>query len=339
MQFKRWFRITALLALIAGTAAVATGATIERAVRARLERESRVPGRLVDVGGGRRIQLDCRGAGAPTVVLESGLDNYGSLAWSAVHDSVARTTRACAYSRAGIMWSDDARGRFDSRLAANDLRAALALSGESAPWVMVGHSIGAAYVTTFTQRFPAEVRGLVLVDGSHPDQFAHFLRATGKSLAPSATVPRVGAALSWTGLLRALPSEPSPAAWPSVVDETAPAFLPTSLAALAEEAAAIPATLSRAAAHHALGDRPLIVLTAMVPTAPADLAMMGLTVEQGKLLRMIARTLHDEQARWSTRGRHDTVPGASHYIQFDRPEVVVGAVREVVAAVRAGFSR
>ena len=30
----------------------------------------------------------------------------GSLGWTAVHDSIARTTRACTYSRAGILWSD-----------------------------------------------------------------------------------------------------------------------------------------------------------------------------------------------------------------------------------------
>ncbi|MDP9773611.1 UNVERIFIED_ORG: hypothetical protein QE434_002420 [Rhizobium sp. SORGH_AS 755] len=36
------------------------------------------PGRLIDVGG-RNIHLDCRGQGSPTVILEAGLDNYGTL--------------------------------------------------------------------------------------------------------------------------------------------------------------------------------------------------------------------------------------------------------------------
>ena len=65
-----------------------------------------VQGRLIDIGGGRHMQIDCRGSGTPTVVFEAGLDTMGSLSWSAVQDPVAATTRACAYSRSGIMWSE-----------------------------------------------------------------------------------------------------------------------------------------------------------------------------------------------------------------------------------------
>ena len=54
-------------------------------------------GRMIDVGG-RRMHLDCRGQNEPTVVFEAGLDTLGSLAWSAVQDSVATFARACAYA-------------------------------------------------------------------------------------------------------------------------------------------------------------------------------------------------------------------------------------------------
>ena len=63
------------------------------------------PGRMVDVGG-RRLHLDCRGSGSPIVILEAGLDIGGSIDWSAVHQTLAGTTRVCAYDRAGIMWSE-----------------------------------------------------------------------------------------------------------------------------------------------------------------------------------------------------------------------------------------
>src|SRR5690606_40162641 len=49
-------------------------------------------GRLVDVGGGRRIQIDCRGEGGPTVVFQSGGDLLGSLAWKPVMEKVAPET-------------------------------------------------------------------------------------------------------------------------------------------------------------------------------------------------------------------------------------------------------
>lgn len=338
MQLRKWVR--ASLLIIASTVVVATlmGAIFERRARARAWRESPLIGRLVDLGDGRRLQLDCRGSGAPTVVLESGLDNYGALSWSAVHDSIAATTRTCAYSRAGIMWSDPAPGAFDSQRNSRDLHTALAIAGESAPWVMVGHSIGAAYVMRFSQSYPTEVEGVVLVDGSHPDQFARYFDATGRSLAPSATIPRIGASLAWTGVLRALPKVDSTQGWSSVVASAASGYLPTSLNALAQEALAIPATLSQMGEMRLLGNRPLMVLAAGQGPSAADLVAMRLTPDQGRKLEEVSRALRVDQATWSERGSVKEISDASHYIQFDRPDVVTAAVREVVQSVRTRVS-
>ena len=46
--------------------------------------------------------------------------------------------------------------------------------------------------------------------------------------------------------------------------------------------------------------------------------------------------MHNEEASWSRHSRHELVPDATHYIQFDRPDVVIAAVREVVGDVRSG---
>jgi pimeloyl-ACP methyl ester carboxylesterase len=325
MRSNRWVQRSLRVILTTATIVLVSGAVLEQLARARVA-DVAMPGRLVDIGSGRRIQLDCRGSGSPTVVLESGLDTFGSLAWAAVHDSIARTTRTCAYSRAGVMWSDPADGDFDSRNAARDLHAALIAGGETAPWLMVGHSIGGPYVITFTQLFGAEVAGLVIVDGSHPDQFARFSEITGKSLVPSATVPRIAAALAWTGLVRALPATPSPPSWPGVIGSVTPRFLPMSVA--------VPSTLDHAAQARLLGDRPLIVLTAALGLAPADLHAMGLTLAKGEQMQQASRALQQDMASWSRRGQNRLVE-ASHYIQFDRPAAVIEAVREVVESTRS----
>lgn len=311
------------------------GATYEAAMRRQARQDFPAAGRLVDVGGGRHIQLDCRGAGSPTVVLESGLDSFGSLAWAAVHDSIAATTRVCAYSRAGLMWSDASATRFDSKTVARNVRTALAAGGESAPWVMVGHSLGGPYVMAFTQLYGAEVTGLVFVDITDPDQFTRFNEATGKQLMPTAGVVRIGAALAWSGIIRLLPSAPPAASWPHSLDRTTRAFVPTSVSELAQEVDAIPATLATAGAFHQLGDRPLVVLSAGRAKDADALHAMGLTPEQGARLQAASFALHEGEATWSRRGRHEIVADASHYIQFDRPDVVIRAVREVVAASRA----
>ena len=74
-------------------------------------------GGLVDIGGGRKMYLECRGAGSPTVVLISGTrgahDDWTILidpsnpagsrkrSESAVFPQVSKFTRVCAYDRPG----------------------------------------------------------------------------------------------------------------------------------------------------------------------------------------------------------------------------------------------
>ena len=134
---KRWIKRIALAIGGLIVAAVLAGAGYEQIMRWRAARDYPAQGRLIDIGG-RRMQIDCRGSGAPTVIFEAGLDTMGSLSWSAVHDAIAATTRACAYSRAGVMWSEPRAGKFEPDDVARDLHALLVAAGEHAPFVMVG---------------------------------------------------------------------------------------------------------------------------------------------------------------------------------------------------------
>ena len=78
------------------------------------------PGALFDVGG-HHLHLACTGQGSPTVVLETGLGATSS-AWALVQPAVASSTRACAYDRAGLGWSQAGPQPRDAR--ANQRRAA-----------------------------------------------------------------------------------------------------------------------------------------------------------------------------------------------------------------------
>jgi pimeloyl-ACP methyl ester carboxylesterase len=332
-MIKRWVKRVAVAAVCLLAIVAVSGASFEAVMRHRAARNYPAPGRLVDVGG-RRLQIDCRGSGSPTVVLESGLDNLGSLSWAAVHDSLARATRVCAYSRAGVIWSDPAPAPFDARQVARDLHTALTASGEMGPWVMVGHSLGGPYVLLFTGRYGAEVAGLVLVDGSHPAQLARFREATGKSMQPATSVMAIGSTLAWTGIVRLASDGAAPSTWPTAADVIPRAYLPTSVEALRREADAIGATLEEAGRVSRLGARPLVVLTATAKTSPAMLAAEGITQAQGDRVQAAWEALQADEATWSIGGCQERVPNASHYIQFDRPDVVIAAVRDVVARVR-----
>jgi hypothetical protein len=44
--------------------------------------------------------------------------------------------------------------------------------------------------------------------------------------------------------------------------------------------------------------------------------------------------LHDEETSWSSHSRQVRLSDSHHYIQFERPDAVIDAVREVVNDVR-----
>lgn len=329
---KRWIIRIALLVLGLIVLVAASGTTYEAYERHVVRKRFPAPGELVDIGG-RKIQIYCSGSGSPTVVFESGLDISGALSWSAVLPSVATKTRACSYSRAGIMWSDSRSGTPSAKAIAEDLHRALNEAGERGPFVLVGQSLGGPYVMTYTKYYGADVAGLVFVDASHPDQ----VKELEKVMPPADTkLADAGASLAWSGLVRAL----TPALVPQAPNQSLNdvqairAYAPTSLGPMLRENDAVNETLVEAGTFRRLGQRPLYVLTAMAPFSPAALQSMKITSAQGEQVRSIWKRLQDDEASWSSNSRHEYVD-SDHDIQFERPDVVIHAVDSVVDSVRA----
>jgi pimeloyl-ACP methyl ester carboxylesterase len=318
--------------------AFAIGAGWEAHERSKARHDFPMVGRLVDIGGGRHIHIDCRGQGSPTVVLENGLDANGTYSWSAVQDQIAQTTRVCAYDRAGMVWSDPKPGVHDADGIADDLHAALAAAGEKAPLVLVGHSLGGPYIMDYTRKFPDQVAGLVFVDASHPDQIKRFREARipgteSTSLSPVLIILKD---LSWSGVTRILlnsqeENQPNATAQANAAMR---AFGPRGMPAAVDEAEAMLATDAEAGKLRELGDRPLVVLTATKAPSAAMLKSAGLKPADYDRLQTVWLALHNDEASWSTRSRHQIVPDSTHYIQFGRPDIVIAAVKEVVGEVR-----
>jgi len=314
----------------------------ESFLASRAEAEFPAPGRLVPLADGRRLHLDCRGEGSPTALLISGGDTLGALAWGPVMQRSAGVTRVCAFSRAGLMWSDPATGEFTPEEPAEDLRAALRAAGEEGPFVLVAHSRGGLYALIFAALFPEETAGLVLADSSHPDQEEAFRAAGLRTSVGPGPAGRLALALSWTGLLRLSP----PAREPSVAP-AANAFYPRSAAANARELSGRGATLAMAGRFRDLRNWPLVVLAREAPEQslarreldarnayllPGD--AMGEDMAGASPMEAVWRRLQADLSTWSSRGRLEIVPDANHAFFFHRPDVVVRAIREVVTAAR-----
>lgn len=117
---------------------------------------------------GRRVHMVARGSGSPTVVLEAGFMGT-SRTWSQVQRELASTHRVIAYDRAGLGNSAPNTAPRTSRAIAMELREALRSAGESAPFLLVGHSAGGLHARVFAGMYPDEVVGLVLVDPAPED--------------------------------------------------------------------------------------------------------------------------------------------------------------------------
>jgi pimeloyl-ACP methyl ester carboxylesterase len=200
---------------------------------------------------------------------------------------------------------------------------------------MVGHSFAGFNIRVYNRLYPADVAGVVFVDASYEYESAYIPTHTNLSL-PSAIfhfnawmaqlVYRTGLARLFTDPLdmQALPKGFSPQDWIA-----AHAFSERRLAETAKESMAQCAEEAMAAGS--FGDRPLIVLTAALPSRVGTSP-----VEERRLLaeQSIWVDIQSNLARLSTKGRQVVVHDARHTIHYDRPDVVIRAVREVVEEVR-----
>jgi pimeloyl-ACP methyl ester carboxylesterase len=127
--------------------------------------------------GGYRLAIHCVGEGSPTVVLETGL-GAPSEYWASVQQEIPGLSRVCRFDRAGRGKSDPppTTPRTCADMVA-DLRALLHNAGIPAPYVLVGNSLGGMDARLYAHRHPEEVARLVLVDGSHQEQFTRLSEA------------------------------------------------------------------------------------------------------------------------------------------------------------------
>jgi pimeloyl-ACP methyl ester carboxylesterase len=118
---------------------------------------------LFDIGGGRTLNLFCKGTGSPTILLEAG-DESPLSEWHLVMPALARETRTCAYDRAGVGKSVAATGCRELGDLLGDLEALLTVAKIDGPYLLVGTSGGGFLMAGLAARHPADVRGLVLVE-------------------------------------------------------------------------------------------------------------------------------------------------------------------------------
>ena len=270
---------------------------------------------------GRKLFLQCRGSGSPTVILQSGFGNAGDI-WSltdtsapAVFPALAESNRVCVYDRPGSMIttttaggtvtladaaapgrSDPAPMPRDPAEVVTELHDLLAAADEQGPFVLVGHSLGGPLNVLYARTYPEEVGALVAIDSPLPPS---------RDLADPASWDRVRV----FGLDQSL----------------VPGYQLESydLGILFDEIDAA----------GQLPDVPVVVVRRGAPSTGDDPLPEGSPVTQAEVDALSAAQWNG-QAAWAASvpgAALITVPDTTHYIQNQRPDAVVAAVRQAIA--------
>jgi pimeloyl-ACP methyl ester carboxylesterase len=296
------------------------------------------PGRMVAVEPGRRLNLYCQGHGAPTVIFDAGLAEEAST-WGLVQPAVARRTRACAYDRAGIGFSDPARRPGSSGAIADDLWRLTQAAHLTPPFVLVGHSYGGLNVKLFAARHPRATAGLVLVDPSQenemsekaivqPDwqtafvdpQLADYRTCVAKARRGMSHAEFDGCNVEGNPIYSAAINRAH------LARRSQPGFQAALLSEDEQLGRGWSGEEMRAAAR-SFGAMPLIVLTAPPHSGPLA---PGISQALRDAMNRGYNRWNDESAALSTRGARRRIANSGHYIHWDQPEVVIAAINEVL---------
>jgi pimeloyl-ACP methyl ester carboxylesterase len=276
---------------------------------------------LVEVGGDRKMYLECRGIGSPTVVLVAGLRgsaedwNIAEKPGPRLFPEVARFTRVCAYDRPGTpvgekpSRSDPVPQPTTAGTAVADLHALLTAAGEAGPYVLVAHSYGGLIGRLYASTYPDDVSGLVLID------------ALSEGLKDAETTEQ------WAIQRKLIEGD--------VRDGVAqyPAL----------ETIDVDRSFDQMRAASPLRQLPLIVLSAdraWGPQIPSMIAAGTLPADVppdfGYVTDAAQKQAQERLTKLVPNAKHISNTNSGHEIHKEQPQLVIDAIRQVVDAVRGG---
>ena len=318
MRHQRWFKLAIGVAILL-TVSLITGIFYQSNATTHDMTLYPAPGERITVNGSD-MHIYCIGEGSPTVLFEAGLGgNY--MDWVLVQPTIAEQTRACAYDRSGMGYSDYVGESLDTQATAQRLHHLLNQAQIETPYILVGHSIGGIHVRSFYELYPEDVLGMVLIDSSHENQ--------GKFLpAPPAIVDTISSVvplLARIGVLRGfgiadqnivtdhLTSE-QVAQTSAMVNRTA------FWQGLIAENQMVTTDTNQPVAPSSMGDLPLIVISQDVASMEeTDPEMANLWLElQGELVAL------------STDSTHIIAENSGHYVHYDNPQTVIDSILKLL---------
>jgi pimeloyl-ACP methyl ester carboxylesterase len=296
--FKPIFGIGLVIALLAGCGVPATQSpTLIPPAPTSISPVTSTPNILTQslTIGDYQYMMECNGEGSPVVLLLGGR----AAAWKPIQAEINRFTSTCVFDHMGSSTQP-----LTAEEIAKNMHTLLEDAGMTAPYVLVGFSVGGYIARLFTDLYPDEVAGIALLDSSHEDQNMRFLAAL-----PSETSNECQELKDYRAELQG----------PHVIPVGPEVTLDFDTSA--DEVRAV---------EQNLGNLPLIVLTAGRSEWPDCFQP-----EIQQQLDQAWLDMQDDLASLSTNSAHLVAEESGHNFT-EQPEMVIDAIQRVVRAVRTG---
>jgi pimeloyl-ACP methyl ester carboxylesterase len=288
------------------------------------------PGRLVDLGNGRRIHLICIGEGAPTVIFEpSGLG--GALSSRMAREEISAHARVCSYDRMGQGWSDPGPSVISAAMLADDLERLLQSAALQPPYLLVPASIGGLTVELYARRHRDRVAGIVLLDAATSDAMEHFAPRLNWAVREGMCLTPLAARM---GVLRFFDPFGLRGQGADAARGISRMYRVETFDTLCGIARGFSQTLEEFRAAPPLSpDLPLTVLVAETTRQLAPPVVKSL-LPDFDVLALERRGLAETFARRSPKWTFALVPGSDHLIASSQPHAVATAIIEMMRKIQ-----
>jgi pimeloyl-ACP methyl ester carboxylesterase len=281
------------------------------------------PGQFIDVYN-NKMHLYSEGEGTPTVVFTVGSGTPSAYTdYYFIQKEISKITRTISYDRFGYGWSDKISIDRNIDQVVEELHTLLEKSGEKPPYVLVGHSLSSLEVIRFAQVFQKEVVGVVLIDGGNPRFYATLSEKA--TLVPMYILQLAGK----SGMIRILGN--LGILIPLTDEKKRAGLLPEELSKIDKalfykgsgdknninEVKNINENANIVIDGGAIGNIPLIILT-------SEKSANDMTWEKTQV------QLKD----WSTNSVQEIIKQSTHYIHWDKPNVVIERIKELVESLK-----
>lgn len=291
--------------------------SVYQAIGVRADRDEYQPiGSLYEVKG-TDMHLFAAGEGEATVVFATGWGTVQPYVdYYPLTQRVSQHAKVAVYDRPGSGFSEQTDRVRDIDKMVDEIHELLAIGGQRPPYVLVGHSLGSLEVLRFAQRYPDEVKGIVIIDGGTPEYYAKTKPLTAISHVQRFLVNTgvVRTLLHFDGVYKSLNNERNELR--DVPEELRQLDLQATRMIASNPTVTDEMRNSQANAKKVLSDKAQlpIPLRSFVAGSSAD----GWIDDQKEWLT------------WSADAEQQIVEGAKHYVHHYEPELVADVIIELI---------